>query len=99
VASGPGWHATVLVINYDEWGGFFDHVAPRRITPGVVVGANPADGVDRELDAHGKVLSGFRVPCIVASPFSRIEGRQAAVNHTFYDHTSVLKLIEWRWGL
>jgi phospholipase C len=29
----------------------------------------------------------------------RIEGRQAAVNHTFYDHTSVLKLIEWRWGL
>ena len=45
------------------------------------------------------MLSGFRVPCIVASPFSRIGGTQAAVNHNFYDHTSVLKLIEWRWGL
>ena len=30
VASGPGWDKTVLVINYDEWGGFFDHVAPPR---------------------------------------------------------------------
>jgi phospholipase C len=45
------------------------------------------------------VLSGFRVPCIIASPFSRVGGKQAAVNHNFYDHTSVLKMIEWRWGL
>jgi phospholipase C len=99
VAAGPGWNKTVLVINYDEWGGFFDHVVPRRVTSGVAAGASPTAGVDTDLDATGKVLSGFRVPCIVASPFSRIGGRQAAVNHTFYDHTSVLKLIEWRWGL
>ena len=45
------------------------------------------------------MLSGFRVPCIVVSPFSRIGATQAAVTHNFYDHTSVLKLIEWRWGL
>ncbi|HWE66585.1 MAG TPA: hypothetical protein VG298_08065, partial [Acidimicrobiales bacterium] len=31
--------------------------------------------------------------------FSRIGGKQAAVSHNFYDHTSVLKMIEWRWGL
>jgi phospholipase C len=99
VASGPGWDKTVLVINYDEWGGFFDHVAPRRITAGVPLGAAPSSDVDTDLNKEGKVLSGFRVPCIVVSPFTRIGGKQAAVTHNFYDHTSVLKLIEWRWGL
>ena len=99
VSSGPGWDKTVLIINYDEWGGFFEHVPPRRVTAGVATGANPHTGVDTDLDAQGKVLTGFRVPCIVVSPFSRIGGPQAAVSHNFYDHTSVLKLIEWRWGL
>ncbi len=28
VTTGPGWANTMLVINYDEWGGFYDHVAP-----------------------------------------------------------------------
>ncbi len=99
VASGPGWDRTVLVINYDEWGGFFDHVVPRRVTAGVPLGASPTSGVDTDLNARGKVLSGFRVPCIIASPFTRIGGAQPAVTHVFYDHTSILKLIEWRWGL
>jgi phospholipase C len=99
VASGPGWDKTVLVINYDEWGGFFDHVAPARITAGVARGVEPQDGVDTDLNAKGQVLAGFRVPCIIASPFTRIGGGAAAVTHNFYDHTSVLKLIEWRWGL
>jgi phospholipase C len=100
VASGPGWDKTVLVVNYDEWGGFFEHVEPRRITAGVTIGAAPASGVDTDLNTEGKVLSGFRVPCIVVSPFTRVGTKQAAaVTHNFYDHTSVLKLIEWRWGL
>jgi phospholipase C len=100
VAAGPGWDKTVLVINYDEWGGFFEHVVPHRITAGVPIGSAPTSGVDTDLDANGKVLSGFRVPCIIASPFTRIGARQStAVSHTFFDHTSVLKLIEWRWGL
>jgi phospholipase C len=99
VASGPGWDKTVLVINYDEWGGFFEHVVPRRITPGLALGAAPATGLDKDVDAYGKVLSGLRVPCIIVSPFSRVGRKQAAVSHNFYDHTSVLKLIEWRWKL
>jgi phospholipase C len=40
-------------------------------------------------------LRGFRVPCIVISPWSR-PGR--VVSRTF-DHTSVLRMIEWRFGL
>lgn len=95
LASGPAWSNTVLVINYDEWGGFFEHVRPPRVTAGVPVGTDPHLGVDRDLDDNGRVLTGFRVPCIVASPFTR-HGR---VSHHLFDHTSVLKLIEWRWGL
>jgi phospholipase C len=98
LASGPKWNKTVFVINYDEWGGFFDHVAPSRVTPGIAPGADPASGIDHDLDANGRVLTGFRVPCIIAGPFAR-HGQEGHVSHQFYDHTSVLKLIEWRWGL
>jgi phospholipase C len=98
VSSGPGWANTVFIINYDEWGGFFDHVPPRRVTAGVSIGQDPHTGVDQDL-VHNKVLTGFRVPCIVASPFTRTPSNSTSVTHGFYDHTSVLKLIEWRWGL
>lgn len=79
ITSSPAWGRTLLVINYDEWGGFFDHVAPQ-----VAPDANPAWG-----------LRGFRVPCLVISP----RARRGHVAHNVYDHTSVLKAIEWRWNL
>jgi phospholipase C len=79
VTRSPDWGNTVLVINYDEWGGFFDHVPPA-----VAPDANPEWG-----------LRGFRVPCLVISPRSR----RGSVQHGEFDHTSVLKLIEWRWNL
>lgn len=79
VTSSPAWPHTVLVITFDEWGGFFDHVAPEE--------APDAD------PSHG--LRGFRVPCLLISPWSR----RGSVNHTRFDHTSILRLIEWRWGL
>jgi phospholipase C len=99
VASGPLWDRTVLVVNYDEWGGFFDHVVPPRVTAAVPIGASPKGGVDIDLDRKGRVLAGFRVPCIVASPFTRGHPANPRIAHRRYDHTSVLKLIEWRWGL
>jgi phospholipase C len=81
VVSSPNWARTMLVITYDEWGGFFDHVVPP-------VGPDP----NPELGAG---LRGFRVPCVVVSP----RARRSHVAHDLYDHTSVLKLIEWRFGL
>ncbi|HVA06107.1 MAG TPA: alkaline phosphatase family protein, partial [Acidimicrobiales bacterium] len=70
VANGPLWSKTVLIINYDEWGGFFDHVAPPTAAPG----NQYIDTSDVVRDASGKiskVLTGFRVPCIIASPFTK----------------------------
>lgn len=79
LTASPAWPQTVLVINFDEWGGFFDHVPPPL-----------APDVDRALRQRG-----FRVPCLLISPFAR----RGHVAHGLYDHTSVLKMIEWRWGL
>src|SRR6184192_3337261 len=79
VTQSPAWPRTVLVINFDEWGGFFDHVPPAE-----------APDVDPSYR-----LRGFRTPAVVVSPFAR----RSYVAHGVYDHTSVLKLIEWRWHL
>ena len=79
VTTSPAWKRTLLVITFDEWGGFFDHVPP-AVAP------------DND-PAHAQ--RGFRVPTLLISPFARREH----VAHGVYDHTSVLKLIEWRWGL
>jgi phospholipase C len=90
VAKGPKWANTVFVVNFDEWGGFFDHVAPpRAIAP---------NHVDPDL-VNGKALLGIRVPTVVASPFSIGALNDPRVSSLVFDHTSVLKLIEWRWGL
>jgi phospholipase C len=89
VSSGPAWPNTVFIVTYDEWGGFFDHVAPPRS-----VAANAVDPPD----ASGNVLLGMRVPVVVASPWTRA-GSQPRVSSLLFDHTSILKLIEWRWNL
>jgi phospholipase C len=90
VAKGPKWANTVFIVNFDEWGGFFEHVAPPRATA--------ANQVDPDL-VNGKALLGCRVPTVVASPFSRGNSRDPRISALEFDHTSVLKLIEWRWGL
>jgi phospholipase C len=81
ITTGPAWPRTALVINYDEWGGFYDHVAPETAPD-----ARPDLGTG---------LRGFRVPCLIISP----RARRGYVAHGTYDHTSVLKMIEWRFGL
>jgi phospholipase C len=90
VACGPKWANTVFIVNFDEWGGFFEHVAPPRATA--------ANQVDPDI-VDGKALLGCRVPTVVASPFSSGDPSEPRVSSKVFDHTSVLKLIEWRWGL
>jgi phospholipase C len=86
LTTSPQWKNTALVITYDEWGGFFDHVRPPRLPD------------DHDTGPHGKddhAQAGFRVPTIVLSPFAQ----RGFVGHQIYDHTSILKMVEWRWGL
>jgi phospholipase C len=80
----PKWANTVLVVTYDEWGGFYDHVAPPKL---------PDSFIPTPTEEHN--TAGFRVPTYVVSPFAR----KGAVAHAQYDHASTLKMVEWRFGL
>lgn len=83
---------SVYVVSYDEAGGFYDHVPPPRV-------ADP-NGSANHCEDWGRL--GFRVPTVVASPFSRgpdASGPTGVVNQNLFDHTSILKFIQWRFGL
>jgi phospholipase C len=71
-------------------GGFFDTVTPPRVIA--------ANDVDTDL-VNGNALLGCRVPAIVVSPFTRGNTATPRIDSGLYDHTSVLKLIEWRYNL
>ena len=70
---------------YDENDGLFDHVVPPTPPPGT-----PDEFVDGV-----PIGLGFRVPCLVVSPFSR----GGFVCSDVFDHTSTLRLIETRFGV
>ena len=80
----PNWSKTMLVITYDEHGGFYDHVPP----PSAVIPDNIPG--DEKLDRYG-----FRVPVVVISPFAK----RHFVSHVVHDHTSILRFVETRFGL
>ena len=90
VTQGPKWANTVVIFNRDEWGGFYDTVTPPRVVA-------PND-VDTDV-VDGAVLLGCRVPTIVVSPFTAGNAATPRISPVRYDHTSVLKLIEWRYNL
>jgi phospholipase C len=89
------WAQTVLFVTHDENGGFFDHVPPLTPPPGTegewLTGNLPAaaGGIT------GPVGFGFRVPALVISPFSR----GGYVCSQLFDHTSLLRFIETRFGV
>lgn len=80
-ARSPNWHKGALVLTYDEWGGFFDHVAPPVL---------PDDRSGPDAENFGQ--AGFRVPTVLMSPFAQ----PGFVDHRQYDHTSILRFLEWR---
>jgi len=87
VAASPQWDRMVFVLNFDEHGGFFDHVAPPPCEDDTVqVGSGPFPDLKR---------LGFRVPAIAMGPFAPRKIEKAGP----YEHCSILRMIEWRWGL
>jgi phospholipase C len=89
------WAKTALLITWDENGGFFDHVpppTPPEGTPGEYVTA--ATLPDAAMGIRGPIGLGLRVPMLVVSPFAR----GGFVCSERFDHTSVLRLLEARFG-
>ena len=96
---------TVFIINFDEEGGFFDHMVPPtppmsadhgkstvstayEIFPGAVT----SNGTVYQGGPYG---FGVRVPMIVVSPWTK----GGFVNSELFDHTSLIKFLEARFGL
>ena len=89
------WTKTALFITYDENGGFFDHVpppVPPAGTPGEYLTVEPLPSIAGGI--RGPIGLGFRVPMLVVSPFSR----GGFVCSDVFDHTSLLRFLETRFG-
>jgi len=86
----PSWKDSVFILSYDESGATYDHVVPMNaVQPD---GIRPVDL--KPPDPPGDFTrTGFRVPLIVVSPFTR----KGYVSHTSADHTAILRFIEKRW--
>jgi phospholipase C len=87
IAASPQWDRIVFILNFDEHGGFFDHVPPPPCEDDTVqAGSGPFPDLKR---------LGFRVPAIAMGPFAPRRIEKAGP----YEHCSILRMIEWRWGL
>ena len=114
-ASPEVWSKTVLIVNFDENDGYFDHVpspsAPSLNPDGTPAGKTTLPDADIAVERFthpapagttgqplpdGRVYGpGVRLPAYVISPWSR----GGWVNSEVFDHTSVLRFIEQRFGV
>jgi phospholipase C len=101
IRQSPLWESSLLLITYDEHGGFYDHVPPPSCVP-------PGDVTDPDNNGHGFRFDqlGVRVPAVVVSPWVpdlRSAGRDSGgcniVDHTLYDHCSLLATVERLYGV
>ena len=95
LAANPAvWAKTVFILNYDENDGYFDHVPPPLPAVGPVLGKSTAPATGEVW--HGEPLGlGPRVPMLVVSPWTR----GGYVNSQVFDHTSVIRFLEARFGV
>jgi hypothetical protein len=94
------WANTVILITWDDWGGFYDHVLPWRCSPatGCLGYDNGSGGVG------GEYVYGFRVPLLVVSAYAKqgyISGKLPSpgeVQPYVHDFGSILNFIEYAFG-
>ena len=78
------WNKCLLVITYDEHGGFYDHFIPPNT-------AIPPDALTKEFTF---TQFGPRVPALLISPYAA-----KGLVRTEFDHTSILRYVSEKWGL
>lgn len=84
LVNSPQWSRTLLIVNYDEWGGFADHVSPPYA---------PVSEVEYQRTGNDGRL-GMRVPCVLIGPHAR----RGHVAHEQIDPNSILNFLAWRFG-
>ncbi|HEX3796673.1 MAG TPA: alkaline phosphatase family protein [Acidimicrobiales bacterium] len=91
VMHSPAWPRTLVIWNYDEHGGYYDHVPP----PTAIIPDAIRPNLSNTDVAGAYNLYGIRVPNAVVSPYSRPH----AVTNVVHDHTSVIATIANKWNL
>jgi phospholipase C len=89
---------TVLIVNYDEADGSFDHIVPPSPPPSAATGASTVDFHNEIVTTstpNGPIGLGTRVPLIVISPWSK----GGYVDSQVFDHTSTIQFVEKRFGV
>nr|WP_294873289.1 phospholipase C, phosphocholine-specific [uncultured Pedobacter sp.] len=89
------WKKTVFILTYDENDGYFDHIPPYVVPkPNDPSSGKVSEGIsvdaDYELKKDSPIGLGYRVPMIIASPWSK----GGYVNSQVFDHTSSLMFLE-----
>jgi phospholipase C len=96
IRNSPHWENSLLLVTWDEHGGFYDHVVPpgANSVPPVVP---PGDLITQSYVQHHFQFDqlGVRVPAIVISPYTK----KGVIDHTTYDHTSMVATFERLFGL
>jgi phospholipase C len=89
ILNSPYWASSLLIVLYDEHGGFYDSALPGPALP-------PGDNPNPNYIVHGFTFDryGVRVPAFILSPLI-----PAGVDHVLYDHASVLATLEKLFGL
>lgn len=82
------WSNTVILITWDDWGGWYDHVAPFS-TKGYPNGGGNGQ----------QYVYGFRIPLLVVSAYSPVAGNPGYVSNHTHDFGSILAFIEHVFGL
>jgi phospholipase C len=97
IRNSPLWETSMLLITFDEHGGFYDHVAPpATVPPGDLDTGKYRKKYPAGLPQAGQLINfqfdqlGVRVPALVISPYTQ----KGVIDHTIYDHTSMLATVE-----
>ena len=89
IVSSPYWEQSLLLIVFDEHGGFFDHVIPDAAHVAGLPTLAPSAPTGLTKRGFRFDRFGFRVPALVISPYVK----QATIDHTFYEHASIPKTL------
>jgi phospholipase C len=85
------WTDSLLIVTWDEHGGFYDHVAPPPVRPpGDTAPGSKYNQYHFPFDRYG-----VRVPAVVVSPYIAA----GAIDHRLYDHSSIPKTVAATFGL
>ena len=90
VKARPEWESTMIVVTYDEHGGFADHVPP----PGAPNSSHPGGAADISLCHPDADTFGVRVPAFIVSP--HVSARSVA--HQIFDHATIFRTLLQRFA-